>query len=655
MKNIIEQLLVSEEYDDFSSTDIVAALTAADDAYENGDEPLMPDAVYDEIKKYLVNTDPKNDYLHHVGSDVRGGKVTLPDSMGSLTQVHEQSEFITWRNKHNLPIDTKMIATIKLDGMSGSAYYGSAGTLRAAFSRGNGFEGADITRHVKHIPSLPKTAQPNTSIRFEIIISKPNFDIVKKLVFRRDGSEYKNPRNMISGLMNSSEIPSAAYYYIDCVVYHDWDEYDHMIDKDQQLKNFKAAGFLIPSYVLFPASDLTDDYLSKMVMEMKTNSKYELDGTVIEVNSATLRSKMNPSKATLNPEYARKYKIADAANMATATVSYVELRVSKRGYVKPRIHYEPFSLPGITVTHTTGYNMKFIIDNGISPGAVVKVQRCGDVIPNVVGIVSPGSYKLEDYIDDLDDIGEWKWTKNDKGEEVDVMLLGDHADIGLKLTEAFFTAIGVDGLKLGNLRKMFSVKIDTPAKIIKADADLLGYAIASSTTADKIHASIREALHKVTMPQFMGATGLFGRGIGTRKIQKLYDVYGEDLIDINNPDMIVKVEGFDTKSATKFINGLPAYLEFYADICEYVEFVTPKVIEGGLLNDQFFVFTGFRNKDLKAKIEAEGGTVLDSFTSKVTTVIAADPDERSGKIDKARKAGAKIIGLADVDTVLFNK
>jgi NAD-dependent DNA ligase len=655
MSELLKQILNAEDYDEFSSADIVSVLVAADDAYENGDEPLMADATYDTLKQHLISTDPKNDYLQHVGSDVRGGKVALPNNMGSLTQVYEESEFALWRDKHGIPSSATILGSIKLDGMSGSGYYGSTGALRIAYSRGNGFEGADITRHVKHIKSMPKNAPPNTEVRFEIIISKPNFELVKKLVFRRDGSEYKNPRNMISGLMNSSDIPMIAYNYIDCVVYHDWNEDDHMADKDIQLLKLKTDGFLIPTYVTFPASQLTDEYLTKLVTDMKTNSKYELDGVVLEVNSAELRKKMNPSKATLNPEYARKYKVADAANMAIAVVSYVELRVSKRGYVKPRIHYQPFSLPGITVTHTTGYNMKFIMDHGISPGAVVKVQRCGDVIPNVVGFVSKGSYTPECYIDELNEIGEWKWTVNDKGEEVDVMLLGDHSDIILKLTEAFFTGIGVDGLKLGNLRKMFSVGLDTPAKIIKADADLIGFAIASQTTADKIHTSIRKALHNVTQPQFMGATGLFGRGIGQRKIQKLFDVFGEDIIDLDAIHKFAGVEGFDVKSANKFINGLPAYLEFYTDVCEYVEFVVPKVIEGGRLNGQQFLFTGFRNKDLKAKLEAEGGVVLDTFTSKVTAVIAADPEDRSGKIEKARKAGVKIIGLADVDTELLGK
>lgn len=642
---------VDVNLDEFTTEELVAAAKAADDAYENGDDELYTDAVYNFLRERIRIAIPADAFNEVVGSDVRGGKIALPYGMGSLTQAYTTADFLNWFLKHGLKPRSIFCATAKLDGMSCSLHFGDTG-LRIAYSRGNGFEGADMTRHVKHLKSVPKNVPAGTEVRAELIISKKNFEFLKTRVFRKGGQPYKNPRNMVSGLMNSSEVTDPMVYnYIDCIVYHDWNEL--VVAKSVQLTAFKKMGFLIPEWETLTSEQLTDEYLTALLTKLKEESEYELDGVVIEADEPELRAKMNPSKATLNPEYARKYKVQDAANNAVATVHYVELRVSKRGYVKPRVHYIPFSLPGITCTHSTGYNMKFIIDNGICPGAKVNMYRAGDVIPNILSSHTPGSFTLEDFEEQLSEIGEWEWVVNDKGEKIDVRLTGDHANIGLKLAEAFFTAIGVDGLKLGNLQKMFDVGFDTPEKIIKATPDEWAFALASNSTADKIYPSLHKALKSCTEPQFMGATGLFGRGVGKRKVGALYTALGDIIttFTLNDVHNITLVEGFSFKTAMKFLNGLPQYLDFYSSVIDYVEFVTPKVVEGGKLNGMKFVFTGFRSKELADKIAAAGGEVLDSFSTKANMVIAADPHENSGKMAKARKAGIDIKALADVNDI----
>lgn len=652
--NIEDNTFNGEGFDlaEYEVADVVAISKQADVAYEEG-EPILSDRLSNAIREYLLLAVPSETYNLVVGSDVRGGKIPLAYAMGSLTQSHDDNDLQMWKLKHGLTERTIFCATEKLDGMAGSLHGNNEGTLRIAYSRGNGTEGADITRHVKHIRGLPKYIPPNLEVRCEIIISKENFEKVRKLVFRSDGSEYKNARNMISGLMNSSEIDPIAYNYIDCVVYHDWNEVGGN-GKSVQLEQFTEMGFKVPEWETLTGGQINATYLTMLVKRMKEDSEYELDGVVIEADSAADRMRMNPSKATLNPEYARKFKIVDERNNAIATVDYVELRVSKRGYIIPRVHYIPFSLPGITCTHSTGYNMKFIIENGICPGAKVHMYRAGDVIPNILRSHEKGPYTMEDYIEQLDDIGEWKWTENDAGEQVHAVLVGEHANIGMKLAEAFFTAIGVDGLKLGNLKKLFEGKIDTPEKIIKSTLDELAFFLGSMSTAEKIHASLHKALRSNTLPRFMGATGLFGRGIGKTRVQLLFDTLGPEILTYNAGHGLAKlmlVEKFNIKTATKFLNGLPSYLAFYESVKEYVTFVEKEVVEGAL-NGQVFVFSGFRNKQLQEKLEAAGGTCVDTFSGKVTCVIAADPDDNTGKIGKARSKGIKIIGIGDVDELI---
>jgi NAD-dependent DNA ligase len=632
---------------------IINVARIADDAYENGDDPLFSDALYDAIRAHVrANaTLAAIEYSDTVGSDVRGGKIALPNAMGSLTQAYDQGDLVAWAQKHRLPPETELIITEKEDGMSSSVHNGSTGEFRIAYSRGNGTEGADMSRHIKHIKSMPKKVTAGLEVRAEIIISNPNFEILKTKIFRSDGSVYKNPRNMISGLMNKSEIDPIAYQYIDAIVYHDWNETDE--SKEEQLKRFTKLGYQVPYWEKITVADLSDKFLTERLNHIRDTSKYLVDGIVIEVNDAKLRNRINPSKATLNPEYARKYKVADAANNAIATVDYVENRVSKHGYIIPRVHFHPIPLAGVTVTHATAHNYAYVIENGISPGAKVRITRSGDVIPYIIDVVEKGPYTDEDFDEQLQDVGEYTWTVNAKGQRVHAVLTGDHKNIGIKQAASFFEAIGVEGLKLGNVTRLCECGFDTIEKIVKASADELAFAIGSPSVADEIFTSIHKQLKLQTLPQFMGASGKFGRGMGKRKIQQVYDVFGDSLLDVT-VDQLLPVDKFNVKTATKFVSGLPVYLEFYESIADYVEFVEKKVVEGGALNGQVFVFTGFRNKALEERITAAGGEVAASYSKKVTTLIAADPDERSTKLDKARKDRCKVIGLVDVD-LLFEE
>jgi DNA ligase (NAD+) len=633
-------------FDDVADEIVIAIAKKADDLYENGDEPLFSDDMYDAIRRYIVAFAPTAKYNEAVGSDVRGGKIALPNAMGSLTQAYEQSDLQRWAEKHGLKPTDEIIITEKEDGMSASNHFNNVGEFRIAYSRGNGTEGADMSRHVRRFKKLPKKVTPNLEVRAEVIISNENFEFLKTRTFRSDGQAYKNPRNMISGLMNSSEADPLVYEYIDVIVYHDWNETSE--SKEEQLKRFTKLGFQVPYWEKVTVADLTDKFLTERLNYIRDNSKYLVDGIVIEVNDAKLRNRINPSKATLNPEYARKYKVADASNLAVATVDYVENRVSKHGYIIPRVHFKPVALAGVTVTHATGHNYAYVIDNGISPGAKVRITRSGDVIPYILDVAERGPYTEADFDEDLQEVGEYTWTKNNKGDRVHAVLTGDHANIGLKQAEAFFVAIEVEGLKAGNLKRMFECGFNSVEKIIKASPEELGFAIGSQTTADDIYKSLHERLKLQTFPEFMGASGKFGRGFGKRKVQKLYDQVGQDILTLGVKD-IIHLDGFNVKTATKFVAGIPVYLEFYNSVADYVKFVEKEVVEGGKLNGQVFVFTGFRNKELEKRIAAAGGEVAASYSKKVTTLIAADPEERSTKLDKARKDRCKIIGIVDVD------
>lgn len=388
IRNLINDIFLFGDgsFDQFDTKDLFEVLIEADNAYHNTESAILGDMQYDALRRYLEIEDPSNTYFLGIGSEVRGGKVKLPYTMGSLTQAYE-NDTQKWISQYNLA-DNSIVITEKLDGISCLLIYGQDCKLQIAYSRGDGIEGADITRHISKIKSVPKQVEFPCAVRAEIIFSKKNWDIVKTKITRSGGAFYKNARNATAGLMNASQSDPIAYDHLSVVAYeivsnHACESKNRVIDK---LEDF---GFITPKSHTWEGHECTDDRLTALLNKMREESEYEIDGIVLEVNKMALREKINPTRDTLNPEYARKFKIADASNMAIAKVVEVQWNISKNGYLKPRVKIEPVELVGVTVQHATGFNAKFIFENKIGPGAKVRITRAGDVIPFLIGVVEP--------------------------------------------------------------------------------------------------------------------------------------------------------------------------------------------------------------------------------------------------------------------------
>ena len=383
----VDLFVFSSDISDFEADELINMLRSADDLYFNSGESFLSDAEYDNVKRYVSELDKGNTYVAGIGSEVRGGKIKLPHPMGSLVQSYT-GDIEKWVGKYRLETE-KITISDKLDGVSGLVCYNKK-QFHIAYSRGDGMEGADISRHLRKMKSLPKTVPTDLveAIRGEIIISEPNFKKLCEHSQRLGGRVYKNARNAVAGIMNSESNPEWVYDYIDFVAYEVVNP--NYWSKDVQFENLKNYGFNTAPAFVVDGRRLTDDILVDIVINRKKDSDYALDGIVLEINDADLRRKINPTKDTLNPEFARKYKTASADNIATVTVLDVELNVSKSGYVKPTIIFEPVELMGVTISRCTGFNMKFIYDNRIQPGTKVTIIRAGDVIPFCSAVVEHG-------------------------------------------------------------------------------------------------------------------------------------------------------------------------------------------------------------------------------------------------------------------------
>jgi DNA ligase (NAD+) len=233
----------------------------------------------------LHSINPKNLFLAQVGSDVRGGKVPLPYPMGSLDQVYE-GETIQWVRNNGWE-DEDFVLTDKEDGTSAVNLY-KGRKLSIAYSRGNGFEGADITRHICRIAACPQSytdneVPANIAIRAEVIMEEAVFAAQKAQAESEGGRIYKNARNYVAGRMNASASPEVFYNSVRVI---GTSVVDPKMGKLEQLQTMERMGYEVPHYIVVPGRDLTDEFLISYLAARRANSVTAIDGIVIDVDNA---------------------------------------------------------------------------------------------------------------------------------------------------------------------------------------------------------------------------------------------------------------------------------------------------------------------------------------------------------------------------------
>ena len=611
---------------------IVKQLEEAADAYYNTDTPQLTDGEFDALEQELRRIDPSNPYFETIGSDVRGGKVKLPYPMGSLDQVYE-NETAKWVSDNGWLNETFIVSN-KLDGTSGLHIHGKRGNLLQAFSRGNGVMGADITRHVKNFESLSSSVTEECVVRVEYIMAEEHFEMIMS---ETSGRIYKNSRNYTAGRMNASDGDPEFYKYIQCVA---TSLVHPVMSKADQFIFLKKMGYRVAYYMPWVGNGLNDKSLTDHLNEQRKISEFAIDGLVVDLNDHKLREKLYRKSSSLNPMFAKKYKVGAAANMATTEVVGVEWSASKSGYLKPRIQVKPVNLVGVTIQYATGFNAKFIRDNGIGPGAQVNIVRSGDVIPFITEVVKSVTPSLPL----VDDFGAMYWSDN----EVDLILKDNTEEGEIAKLVAAFTALEVDNLKEGSIVKLWGYGYTNVQDIIKLPEAELVRIIGEN--GKKIYTSLQHRLNPITKANLAGSVQIFPRGLGRRKFRKLFDKYPNANFEDFTLDMVKQAEGFSDITAENVMAGMLSFLVFLGDIDGYYTFDegVKKVNPNAKMTGETVCFTGVRDKELEKFIEDLDGTIGSSVSSKTTILVAKDPESTSGKAQKARDMGIRVVGLQEM-------
>lgn len=619
---------------------LIAQLKQYDAAYAEGDSPVS-DKEYDALRRKAQALDPGNAYFASVGSDVRGGKEKLPYVMGSLDQIYDQKEWDAWVRTYALR-GKEVVVSDKQDGISAMLIY-RHGKFEKAYSRGNGIEGADISRHVRGVPSVPKDLsgylgdEAYLAVRAELIMPIATFE-------EKYAGTFKNPRNMVAGCFNRSTTDAAILRDIKCIAYqvvaysgidHAWGNGMFPLEsKEAELNVLNQMGFRVTPHIVMRADDLGESMLTRLVKGCKAKSATELDGVVVTINKYDDLSSQR-SRTTLNPEHSIKFKVS--ADGVVTEVTDVLWEISKSGFFKPRVQVKPFELTGVTITYATGFNAKFINDNGIGPGAKVKITRSGDVIPYITEVVAKATPKMPKE--------DWDWSETG----VEAIVVDDNnPEVKFKQVLSFVETLQVELLKessLGEAFKRLKLQQFDYNDIIRTLFDLTDgeWVKLVGANGNKIAASLRRRGENMTHEIFLGAVKHLGHGFGVRKAKALLSqISYDDLLTAKVADIEV-LDGFDTKTATKIRNGIQEANMLLEDLMNdgYVTLI--KEVKTSELKGLTVVFTGFRDGDLEKAIEGMGGKVGSSVSSKTTHLLTTDPKSNSGKAKKARELGVKVM------------
>ena len=591
------------------------------------------DDVYDMLKEIAKNKFPNEIYFQSVGSEVRGEKVKLPYVMGSMTECHE-GELENWIENNK-----SYIQSAKLDGVSALLVYQN-GNLKIAYSRGNGIEGQDITRHVKNFAPNKLKEDIDIAIRGEIIVPKQDIQNMLDELYDETKYRYKNGRNTCAGQLNAKECANAFTKYAHFVAYHieNWKE-----SEEEMFLKLMSLGVEVTQAHKVLGQDITEEYAINEVKKVKENYTYECDGIIFTKNFKE-ESDLGYDTGTLNPKCSRKFKIGATDNSAETIVEDIEWNISKDAIFKPRVKVKPVDIQGVTINWVTGHNYKTIVDNGIGIGAKILILRRGDVIPHIEKVIEPvfdeNSFNLPECVR-IDENGvelELDYSECPDPEIID--------EVEIQKIIYFCSKLGVDFAGEGNIRRIMNEYIEEDGIEQLIETDIETYQEEIGVNGIKFYGSLHKKLKDVDICDFMDAVGAFGRGIGSKKLQKVIDKY--NTLDVTY-EQLMETEGFAEISSQQYIDNLIYYhqwMEYMDNIGYPIKIKEKKVVSNECANVNI-CFTGVRDKDLEDIIKEKGGKICSSITKVCNVLVAKDPNSGSSKLKKAIDNGVEIISLEE--------
>jgi DNA ligase (NAD+) len=644
------------------------------------DSPEISDAEYDAKMRELRSLEADHPELvtpdsptQRVGGKPKEGflKVDHSRPMLSLDNVNNEQELADWERRVRAAVGSakvSFVCELKMDGVSLALQYepgpGGAALLQTALTRGDGVTGEDVTSNIRTIRSVPlsvskerlhRAGLPQSfEVRGEVILPDEAFLRLNQQREEQGLPPAVNPRNAAAGTIRTLDPDIVAQRRLDFYAYFALVKGESAFPEQwQALEALSSAGFRVNRHRK-PLHTL-DELVAFVAWAegQRHGLGYEIDGVVIKVNETALQRRLGYTGRA--PRWAVAYKFT--ARSGVTQIEDIMVQVGRTGKLTPVAVLHPVFIGGTTVSRATLHNADEIERLGVKIGDYVTVERGGDVIPKIVGVVDdaqhPRGKKTFVFPSECPVCGSE--VVRDEG-EADYRCINVDCPARLKESILHFASrkvMNIEGLGEALVTQLLERRLLASVAGIYSltEEQLLELERVGKKSAQSLLAEIKNS-KKLPLNRVLFALGI--RFVGERTAQLLAEAFGS--MNALKEASIEELQAVDEVGP----RVAEAIHEFFAE--EKNRQLVDKLHEAGLtftaekkrkssqLEGMTFVLTGtmldLTREEAKARIEAAGGRVSGSVSKKTSYVVAGE--EAGSKLDKARELKVPVIEQAQL-------
>ncbi len=636
------------------------------------DSPVISDEEYDQMLRRLKELERKWGYILPDSPTQRVGaapsekfeKVEHKEPMLSLDNafsIEELRDFdIRVKRLLGTKEDIEYTVEPKYDGLAVELSY-KEGLLYKASTRGDGYVGEDITPNIRTIKAIPlriegvEIVPEEIDIRGEVYMNIDEFERINKERIEKGEPVFANPRNAASGSVRQLDpsVTASRKLYMACygLGYVKGMDFKSQYDFIQWLKK---ARFPIPVYVKLVKGIEEVIKVIKELEELRKTYPFETDGAVIKVNSFDLQRKLGAK--TREPRWAIAYKYP--AHQGITKLLDIIASVGRTGVITPVAILDPVKIGGVTVSRSTLHNWEEVERKDIRVGDYVIVERAGEVIPHILGVVVDRRRGDEKKVTPPEHCPVCGSKTVKEPGEVALKCINFNCPAQVEERIKHFAsrrAMNIEGLgdktvELFHEKGLIKNFIDLYKLRQK---DILGLPGFAELSSKKLIEAIEKS-KKTTLARFLYALGISQVGEYASKLlskhfktlEELYHIEGERLVQI--PQIGEKTakaieQFFNNEENLKAIEELKS-LGLTIENPDYEGERKPSP-----LNGLTFVITGtlpLPREEVKEMIEKYGGKVASSVSKKTDYLVVGE--QPGSKLEKARALGVKTISYEEL-------
>lgn len=629
--------------------------------YYDQDAPEIEDYEYDKLLHRLMDLEESYPQFAHADSPTKRivgqvkntfEPVEHKVQMGSLQDVFTPEEVYAFHERiKEVVADPVYVVEPKIDGLSVSLEYRDGIFVRGS-TRGDGFVGEDVTLNVKTIQSIPKKLLeplPFLEVRGEVYMSEERFQKLTEEQEIREEKPFKNPRNAAAGSLRQKDPAIAAQRGLDIFVFNVQQIEGKILTSHKESLDFlQQQGFPVsPSYQAFSSIEAVMGEIQR-IGENRENYSFGIDGAVVKVDSFAQRERLGSTAKY--PKWAIAYKYPP--EQKPTVLLDIQVKVGRTGALTPTAVFEPITLAGTTVSRAVLHNQAFIDEKQIAIGDTILVRKAGDIIPEVIGVVS---HAQENPVYQIPDICPacgspvffegGQAAKRCQNSDCPAQLLRNLIHFASR------DAMDIEGLGPSIVENLVS------AGLVKSPADLYDITLEEVSVLDRIAeksgSNLLAAIEKSKqndLSRLLFALGIRGIGQKAAKLLAARFMDIEHLFSASEGD-ISSIDGFGGIMAR-------AVVEYFS--LDATRGLIDRLQKAGVntrskdrptsdrLAGLSFVLTGtlphMTRSEAGARIERLGGKVSSSVSKKTSYVVAGE--EAGSKLAKAQGLGIPILDEA---------